>query len=135
MGKRLAIGMVMLMVAAAAPAAAGAGRTEEKTYGYVVSPGATSGSVSYSNTVAFETRSTDRFVTLEVVDESGQPVAFDVRQGKKDQIEIDGCGSSAAPIPVRGGLDLKVVMQFRLDFSGDCSSFPTSGVVRATFTR
>ena len=134
--KRVAAVLVLMLSAVASPAGAGAARTEELPYGFEANPGTTSGSVRYSSTAVFETQSTERFVTLEVLDESGQPVAFDARQGPRKGIDADGCGTTAAPLEIRGGKDLEVATLFQIGQAGECLlSLPTSGVIRATFTR
>lgn len=136
MGKRVAIFMVLTAVMAGTiPAAAGTSRTVEKAYGFEVNPSGTSGSISYLGTVEFDTRPGERFVTIEVVDESGQPVAFDVRQGGKNGIDVDGCGSTASPVSIRGGAKLEVATLIHFSQDGQCQlSLPTSGVIKATFT-
>ena len=135
MGKRVAMFMVLTAGVAATPAAAGTSRTVEKAYGYEVSPAGTSGSVKYLGTVDFQTRPGERSVTIDVVDESGQPVAFDVRQGGENGIEVDGCGSTASPVAIRGGAKLEVATLINFNQDGECVlSLPTSGVIKATFT-
>lgn len=51
------------------------------------------------------------------------------------EFEIDGCGTTAAPMAIKGGRPVTVSMLLEASPTEECAvSFPTGGIVRATFT-
>jgi hypothetical protein len=132
--KRVAALVVSLFLIGVVPAGAGGARTQEKPYSER-DIGPTSGQISYYGEVTFKTRRADRFVSIEVIDDTGQKVAFDISQGDAGEFEIDGCGTTTVPTAIKGGRPVTVSMLAEVSPGEECAaSFPTGGIVRATFT-
>lgn len=87
--------------------------------------------------VDFTSRSTERFVTIEIADDNAQHVHAWVRQDTDGDLEPDGewaeiCDRTEWPVRIRSGAVVNVML-----VTGDCrrggQSTPTSGTVKVTF--
>jgi len=71
----------------------------------------------------------ERFLSLQLADDSGHDVAFDVYQ---DDILYGGCSSTTTPIPIRPGMQVTLLL-----YNGRCPdgrpSIVTDGSLTATF--
>lgn len=132
MGKRLAVLVLVVLIVGAFPAGAGPARMAEEEYNKVEA-GATGVSGRFGG-VRFPTQHLERFISVEIVDATGQPIAFSVYQGKNRDAAVEGCGKTAAPVKIVGGKDVKVSPLITTD-PGCGPAQPTQGVVRAVFTR
>ena len=134
MGKRVAALMVMAIVLGAVPATAKQARVVEERYNYL-DAGATGAHGSFGG-ARFDTYDEERFVSVEIIDAAGQKVSFDVRQGRGNGIDIDGCGSTDQPVPIKGGKEVRVSFVGELGSENECEpNIPSQGIIRATFTR
>ena len=88
--------------------------------------------------VEFPTTAKDKFVKIEVTDQSGQKAGGFISQGDTDGDGIgDGfgefCGAHAGPVAITPGVPVKVSL-----YNGSCAdgsqSTVTTGTVKATFT-
>ena len=88
--------------------------------------------------VEFPTTSKDKYVKIEVTDQSGQQAGGYLSQGDTDGDGVgnlfgDFCGAHAAPVAITPGVPLKVSL-----YNGTCAdgspSTVTTGTVKATFT-
>ena len=83
--------------------------------------------------VTFATREGERWVRVKITDATGQPIAFDVDQGKADSVEVDGCGTSSR-LPIRGGRPVTVSILVNVEGDSGCpTGTGTQGTVEATF--
>ncbi len=137
----------MLAVAAcvaAMPAAALAGKSRTASGEYntlVVKPGEglpPSASGRISNGVTFETRKSERYVSVVIADKSGLPtravLSQDVDDDGRADLELELCGATESPVAITKGIDVTVAAQ-----EGPCAdgttAMATFGTVTATFTR
>lgn len=87
--------------------------------------------------VEFRAQAEERFVSISISDNSGQPVFAWIKRdvdadGDADGEWVDICGDTDEPIAVSPGTIVKVLIQ-----TGDCGgagSTPTSGTVTAVFS-
>jgi hypothetical protein len=88
--------------------------------------------------VEFATSSKDKYVKIEVTDQSGQKAGGYLSQGDTDGDGVgnlfgDFCGAHLAPVPITPGVPLKVSL-----YNGTCAdgspSTVTTGTVKGTFT-
>ena len=88
--------------------------------------------------VEFTTSSKDKYVKIEVTDQSGQKAGGYISQGDTDGDGVGNlfgefCGAHAGPVAITPGIPVKVSL-----YNGTCSdgspSTVTTGTVKATFT-
>ena len=80
--------------------------------------------------VWFELGKRDKWVSIEVEDQTGTPVHFQVRDNNAIGVIADGYGKTEAPIYLGGSMTITVLIWAGTWRTGEPSR-PTSGVVRA----
>lgn len=85
----------------------------------------------------FATSATEAYVTVEVVDATGQPANFDLAQDTDPatpavEIFASGCGKTQGPVPITPGLPLRVSVSTA--GGPDCPGVATSGTVKAVLS-
>ena len=83
----------------------------------------------------FDARSTERYLSIEVADDSGTPVAGYVKVvvSETETEDYPFCGATTQPIPLNGHTEIGIVLN---DQSADapCTGLATTGTVTATFS-
>lgn len=144
MKKKLGIILVALLVVALPASASPSGdRTRTGKYNALVGridESGPSAEGSFSNAVTFTLREGERYISVAIEDRTGLPVRAVVVQkrvgsnGPSYVVEQEICGRTKAPIRIRAGLDVSVLVQ-----EGPCADGSlggaTFGIVRATFSR
>jgi hypothetical protein len=102
------------------------------------------GYVCGTGCVSFTVGASESYVSIEIIDDSGQPAAAALAQ----DVDGDGvgdifgsvCGKTEAPIQITPGLDLTVAVGAGVVFDagtippGACPSVATTGTVKAIFS-
>jgi hypothetical protein len=119
-------------------------RTAEGTYGSPVVGVAGIGYVCGMGCVTFPVGTDEAYVSIEIVDDSGQPagaaIAQDTNGDGVGDIFATVCGKTAAPIAITPGLELSVAVGAGVVVGVDttppsgCPSVATTGTVKVTFS-
>jgi hypothetical protein len=136
MTKRLTVLVLAFCLIGALPAGAGKARVVEQRYNEIEVDEQAGRLSGYFGGRTFETKPGENFVSVEIIDDAGQVVAFDVRQGRSSGIEVDGCGTTDAPVAIKGGREVTVSFVHQIGDETECEdALPTKGIIRATFTK
>lgn len=140
--KRMAmatVSLIALIASAQAAAADGRSRRVEEPYGaLIIGSNYIAISIGGGERFEFRTRTSERYVSIELDDLSGTPVGATVGQDRNRDTVMDPgsvhiCGATEKPLPIKGGAPVLVDLDF---FQPDCNGRPaieTNGTLIATF--
>jgi hypothetical protein len=129
---------LMIAIVLVPTASAGRARIDEQRYNYFdASPQGRVGG-RLGNAVEFETYSDERFMRVEIVDQTERSVSGEVRQDPdgdgKWALLATFCGATERAVRIRGGLPVRVRLE-----EGPCEDggalIGSSGTVEGAFTR
>jgi hypothetical protein len=88
--------------------------------------------------VQFSTKASERFATISIKDDSGNPVYATWGQDINGDSQLDRggefCGKTKSPVTLVGGKDLVILIWEGSALDGSCDGFATQGSVTATFS-